>query len=257
MAVRSVINRPQGLRESSGETSAGYAAPALEKGLDILELLAASPATGLTQKQIADRLNRRPSEIFRMLVVLHRRGYVRRQTPADTYHLTARLFELSHRHPPVQHLLETAIPLMREVATAARQSCHLAVREGEDALTLAKIDSPDARGLSVRVGVRFPLETTASGRVLLAFGDPPGDESSLDLIRRRGFERRRSGTHRGVIDLSCPVLDYRGVALAAMTIPYLTRRGEQRSEVDKALAVLKEAAATASQSLGGAPPPFS
>ena len=46
-----------------------YSAPALEKGLDILELLADS-APGLTQNQIATRLGRSASELFRMVEVL-------------------------------------------------------------------------------------------------------------------------------------------------------------------------------------------
>ena len=46
-----------------------YKAPALAKGLDILELLA-SANDGLTQVEIGKLLGRTTSEIFRMLVVL-------------------------------------------------------------------------------------------------------------------------------------------------------------------------------------------
>lgn len=238
--------------------ASGYAAPALEKGLDILELLASVGVEGLTQKQMADRLGRSASEIFRMLVVLQRRGYVRRTTPAETYHLTARLFELAHRHPPVSGLLDIAVPLLREVASVTRQSCHLAVREGDEALMLAKADSPEPRGFSVRVGARFALTSVASGRVLLAFSDgqgaPAGMIPGLETIRRRGYERTRSGTIRGVIDLTCPVLDHHGQAVAAMTIPYLTRRGESRDELDLALRALIAVASRASQAIGGSAP---
>jgi uncharacterized membrane protein len=43
-----------------------YRAPALDKGLDILEALAATEV-GLTQAEIAKALDRSPSEIYRML----------------------------------------------------------------------------------------------------------------------------------------------------------------------------------------------
>ena len=59
-----------------------YTAPALEKGLDILEHLSRSDA-GLTQAEIARVLGRSVSEIFRMLVVLQERGYIA-LTPAAT-----------------------------------------------------------------------------------------------------------------------------------------------------------------------------
>ena len=53
----------------------GEVAPALEKGLELLEVLAAEPV-GLTQKQLADHVGRSVSEIFRMLGVLQQRGYI-------------------------------------------------------------------------------------------------------------------------------------------------------------------------------------
>ena len=62
--------------------AARYRAPALDKGLDILELLAASSA-GLTQAEIAKGLGRGPNEIYRMLDTLVRRGYVTRTTDGD------------------------------------------------------------------------------------------------------------------------------------------------------------------------------
>ena len=54
-----------------------YRAPALDKGLDILELLAGIDG-GLTQAEIAKRLGRSPNEFYRMLDRLVRRGYVTR-----------------------------------------------------------------------------------------------------------------------------------------------------------------------------------
>jgi hypothetical protein len=50
-----------------------YSAPALEKGLDVIELLAAEQH-GLTLQEIARRLERTATELFRMLDVLVRRA---------------------------------------------------------------------------------------------------------------------------------------------------------------------------------------
>src|SRR5690606_7969001 len=67
-----------------------YRAPALDKGLDIIELLAGT-AEGLSQAEIAKALDRTPNEIYRMLDRLVRRAYVRR-TPGDRYEITLKLF---------------------------------------------------------------------------------------------------------------------------------------------------------------------
>ena len=57
------------------EEAERYRAPALDKGLDILELLS-SVDGGLTQSEIAKKLGRSPNEFYRMLDRLVRRGYV-------------------------------------------------------------------------------------------------------------------------------------------------------------------------------------
>ena len=49
--------------------SNNYSAPALDKGLDILELLSNSE-NGLTQAQIANKLNKSVNEIYRMISTL-------------------------------------------------------------------------------------------------------------------------------------------------------------------------------------------
>ena len=73
-----------------------YQAPALEKGLDIIEVLS-SHASGLSQVEIARELGRSVGEIFRMLVVLCDRGYLSLDSHTDRYALTTKLFEVSHR----------------------------------------------------------------------------------------------------------------------------------------------------------------
>ena len=69
------------IRKSAVTEGTRYSAPALEKGLDVLELLAAEPH-GLNLQEISRRLKRTSNELFRMLDVLLRRGYD--EGPSDT-----------------------------------------------------------------------------------------------------------------------------------------------------------------------------
>lgn len=89
-----------------------YRAPALDKGLDILELLSGIDG-GLTQAEIAKHLGRSPNEFYRMLDRLVRRGYVTR-LEGDRYSLTLKLFGLAQLHAPVRRLASYATPLMRD-----------------------------------------------------------------------------------------------------------------------------------------------
>ncbi len=246
-----------------------YSAPALEKGLDILEVLS-EQTDGLTQKQIANQLGRSASEIFRMLACLEQRGYVRRDLPAESYRLTPKLFELSHRHPPTKHLLDVALPIMRNLARQANQSCHMAILYGHDVLVVAQVESPNVRSFAVHLGARAPALETGSGCVLLACADPIireeflaqvlpasadriAEQARLDVIRRRGFEHHRSQTIRGVIDLSFPVCDHHGFAVAALTIPCLTLRSPD-FKVATIQDHLAAAAAELTSAIGGRKP---
>src|SRR5947199_8703328 len=101
-----------------------YQAPALEKGLDILESLAAA-GVPRTQSQLARTLDRGPNELFRMLVILERRGYIQRDPASGAYTLTLRLFELSHAHSPFEALLRAAARPMLTLTDTVWESCHL------------------------------------------------------------------------------------------------------------------------------------
>lgn len=221
-----------------------YSAPALEKGLDVLELLAdCSP--GLTQNQIAAALGRSASELFRMVEVLARRGYVARSSSDGTYSLTLKLFELAHRQPPVKRLLAVALPQMHDLAHTTRQSNHLVVLHEQRILVLAQVDSPEAMGFSVRLGAHFEFRADrVSALVHTAFQSDQrraemseqmlGKDASspsrsrlaarVALIRKQGYEEHISDTLPGITDICFPILDRLGHAIATLTQPYLRQR---------------------------------
>ena len=217
-----------------------YRAPALEKGLDILELLAAHPE-GLSQAEVARTLSRSVGEIFRMLNCLVERGYLTIQRPGDRYVLTLKLFELSHRHMPLARLLDAALPLMRSLAEEVHQSCHLVVMHERRGIVIAQADAPGEIGFAVRVGSVIQLATTASGRVLLAFQDEEdrrtllaqsqtaAEAAALEKVKRRGYEDIESTRIRGVHDYSYPVFNHRGAAVGALTVPFIERLDRDES----------------------------
>lgn len=224
--------------DNSGER---YRAPALDKGLEIIELLSRHPG-GLTQAEIARQLGRSVGEIFRMLARLVERGYVAIRRPGDRYLLTLKLFELAHRYTPMDRLLGDALPLMKDLASAVHQSCHLTVPEGSRGIVLAQVDAPGEMGFAVRVGSTMNLMASCSGRVLLAFegvdlerltrDERRGVEAlrkTLALVRGRGYEEMESTRVDGVHDLSAPLLDHRGKAVAALTMPFIRRLDLGRS----------------------------
>jgi DNA-binding IclR family transcriptional regulator len=256
--------------ETDGPRPLPYTAPALEKGLDILELLA-DAAAGLSQNQIAAALGRTVGEIFRMLEVLERRGWLSRAAAAGTYRLSMRMFELAHRQPQIKHLVGVALPLMQELARATRQSNHLVVHHDRRIMVVAQVDSPEAMGFSVRVGAHFPFRIDrVSALTYSAFQAPqrrdeliqemidndaaPPPRRSLQrrlaAIAKRGYEQKESATLPGITDICFPILDRRGFAIATLTQPYLRQR-DVRLGVTHSRQAQLQVVQTISKELGG------
>ncbi len=248
-----------------------YTAPALEKGLDILELLCQQPE-GLSLSEMAHACNRKVGEIFRMLDCLKRRGYVSQLAGSDRLQLTQRLFELAHQFPPTQRLISVCQPQMQTLSRQIGQSCHLAIFSAGEMLVIAQVDSPRAMGFAVRVGARVDLLRSASGRVYLAFQPEPTHASLLSQsnkaltpeetkqlkskmlkIRKTGHVAQPSDFIRGVINMSYPILNHQGQAVAALTIPYLKWEGSETTypQVQETAQLLSTTARNITLEIGG------
>ncbi len=229
--------------ESTLPTEDRYRAPALDKGLDILELLAAQPH-GLSRAEIVKEMDRGASEIYRMLERLVARQYVMRNASGDRYALSLKLFALAHMHPPLSRLINQALPVMDDFARKAEQSCHMGVYDRGNVLISAQINSPRGWSFSVQRGARVGLLDTASGHLLLAYADEGSfkrmmaEHSPLDgevpiskeklaqtlaSIREDGYLERDSAQSFGVVDISFPILGPDNTALATLTCPYIRR----------------------------------
>jgi len=266
-AMRSGTTRPS-TKQREGKRY--YPTPALEKGLDILELFAGSPE-GMTISEVARRLNRTMSEIFRMLLCLEQRGYLAQSANKERYHLTLRLFRLAQEHPPTKRMVTEALPIMHWLAHELRQSCHLGVLDGGHVVILAQVDSPQSTGFYVKVGSKVDLMHAATGHVILAYQNEdaceraieewaletrkkkPADlDSHLAKIRVRGYERRASYEVAGIINISFPVLNSQGNAVAGLTVPYV-KRIEDTVSILQVIATLRTASRQISEAMGATP----
>ncbi len=237
-----------------------YRAPALEKGLDVLELLAAN-GEAMTPSQMSAELGRSVSELFRMIQVLEFRRYIE-LTPAG-YRLSNRLFALGMAQVPVKSLTEAALPHMRALTAATVQSCHLVVPTEEQIVVVARIENPGDMGYSVRLGYRRNIVDASSGLMFYGCGSDHaradlrdrlvplhGKTRVADYIARaeaagaQGFVRRESDFVKGVTDLVAPIMGADSI-IATLITPYIERT-PPGCDADTALAHLRAAAQTIS-----------
>lgn len=252
-----------------------YAAPALEKAFEIIELLADYP-DGALVSEMAASLGRSVGELFRIVIVMERLGYLRKSANTDRYTVSYKLLETAYRATPAQNLVRAALPQMQGLALAAGQSCHLVVASEDHGLVIACEQQPGVRGFSLRVGARIDIVTSCSGQVLLAYAAPRRREQILDAvvaqradpidrahlaerfatIRAAGHDSRQSPVTYGVTDISFPIFGFDGRAIAALTIPFLDLiDGSQKVGLEAARELLRATTAAISDTLGypGAP----
>jgi DNA-binding IclR family transcriptional regulator len=213
-----------------------YRAPALEKGLDVIELLAAGKSP-LNLAAISQQLGRSSGELFRMLQVLEFKGFITTADNGAGYVLTDKLFALAMARAPVRSLVETALPIMRKLAQDIGQSCHIAIASEDQIVVITRIERPGDLGFSVRIGYRREIVRATSGLVLFAYQNDEvrrvwlkrcrlkGEAADAfveraAVVRDRGHHEAASDFVRGIVDLSAPIL--RGaIAVAALTVPFV------------------------------------
>jgi DNA-binding IclR family transcriptional regulator len=266
MSARKTLKSLRGPSEEKNS----YATPALEKGLDVIELLA-HRSGGLTKSEISRELNRTVSEIFRMLLCLERRGYIA-QAEGERYALTLKLFKLVQEHPPTERLIAEALPVMHQLAQETLQSCHMGIIDGAQVTILAQVNAPSSTGFYVKLGSSVELMEATTGYVILAHQDDEhrartlaewkrltGEEVPADLaahlarVKRQGYESRPSYKVRGVTNISYPIFDERGSAIGALTVPFIQHIDASASAAEVSTS-LKKAAAEISAAIGGKTP---
>jgi DNA-binding IclR family transcriptional regulator len=243
-------------RAAGADVGGAYAVPAVDKALDILELLGeASPGMSLTG--IADALGRTKQEIYRVLVRLQDRGYLVRDE-AQVYRLSTKLFEIGSRNAGTQFLTARAMPHMERLSRRLRESCHLTIVVQNHMLVVTRAEGNADVMLAVRIGATFGLHERVSGLVALAMlpehrrreywrqsGEPDAAvvacEARLDRIRRQGYAHDDSPIVVGVKDCAAPVLDAAAGLLGVLCVSHLCRRDDPDEHADIVAAVVATA----------------
>lgn len=220
-----------------------YSAPALEKGLEILEFLSLQ-THARSMLEIATGVGRNKNEIFRMIIVLEENGYIERQD-TDSFLLSDKLYHLGLRKPSNRRLTDVALPAMDAFCESMPFCCFLSVAVGIEAVIMAKAESPDAFTFSVTLGQRVAIHESAEGLCMLAYTRQPRRlqifrrlglngraetklQTELTQIIQQGFAKLDNAFVMGVINVAVPVFDAFGeVAVGALCVPFVELKHRQ------------------------------
>lgn len=146
---------------SAGRDNVG----SLQKGLAVMEVLAAHPA-GLTLTEMAERTDLTRAGARRFLITLVASGYALQD--GRKFALSPRLLSVARTYLQGASLWNFAEPFMRKVAGELNESSSAAVLAGEDVVYVARVPGRHILSVALHVGTRLPAWCTSMGRVLLS-----------------------------------------------------------------------------------------
>lgn len=219
-------------RETLEETEG---AQTLLRGLWLLERV----ADGVHDlKRLAETLGLSRSTAHRILSTLSRAGYLRHE-PRKGYFLGPKLIRLGFKAYGQLHLPALARPHLEALRDATKETVHLAVLEGREVVYIDKVPGKRELVLASQIGSRFPAQSTALGKAILAFlpeerwreafipglnrtprtlGDYERFREELRTTRVRGYALDLEENEPGVRCVAAPILNVQGEPVAAVSV---------------------------------------
>lgn len=196
---------------SSVKTTKGANVQSLDRGLAVLQAIA-STDQAMSLGQVAATMNIDRSTAFRLLHTLKRRGFVAMPVGCKDYILGSTIWVLHNHYNWSKMLVKVANDQLKELAVQTKETAHIAMREGDQALFVDCAAANHMVAVSSRIGELLPLYCTAHGKALLA------DATAHDLkiiYGSRAMKKITPSTLTSVSKLASDILSIgkRGYAL--------------------------------------------
>jgi DNA-binding IclR family transcriptional regulator len=157
---------------------------ALARGLDVLSCFRSSDKL-LGNQDIAKRCGLPKSTVSRLTYTLTRLGYLHYSEEVGKYRLGMATLALGSAMLARLDVRQIARPLMQELADFSDCMVSLGTRDRLSMIYIATCRSKSALTLSLDVGSRIPLATTAMGRAYLELIDESERKDLIERIREQ------------------------------------------------------------------------
>lgn len=221
-------------------------------------------------KALSAELGLSRSTTHRILSALVKAGYLRHESRKG-YRLGPKLIRLGFKAYGQLHLPSLARSHLEALREAVRETVHLAVLEGSEVVYIDKVPGYRELQLASQIGSRFPAQSTALGKALLAWvpeersreafipglqrtsktlADWESFKEELKRVRERGYAVDLEENEPGVRCVAAPVFDARGEVVAAISVSTAAIYLDEARIPEVGQLVLKAARAV-SHELGG------
>lgn len=221
----------------SGKQNEREAASAFDRGLDLIDVLAAA-GRALTIAELCGMLNLPKPTTHRLCQRLCASGYVAREPGGHHYTVGPRLYRLGLNVQRGGAGAERRA-ILQSVVDAVGETCNFTALAGDEVIYLDRVEARWPLRLHLEPGSRVPMHCTASGKLLLAFmpearrtrllrnfdfspftpntiKEGRAFAAELALIAKQGYSLDREEFLLGLAAIAVPVRDTRGEVLAAI-----------------------------------------
>ena len=249
-------------------TSDKYLVPALQRGMQLLGQFSRDERQ-LTGADLSRRLDLPRASVFRLLQTLEQMGFVERVGDSASYKLGIAVLRLGFEYLASMELTEHGRPIIEDLCASTGLSAHLVVRDGREAVFVAKSAGRSLMFNSIQVGARLPAHATVLGRVLLAdlsledlrclyagvalTAFTPQTPTTLAALKQlvdadaqRGYAVSQGGFEAGISTIAAPVFDDHHTVAAAVSVTVPAQRIDAHA-LDDLVAQVRQAALRLSQ----------
>ncbi len=236
--------RARGRPRSTGSTTVANV-QSLDRALDILELVSAE--NSLTLTQIAERLKRPPSTVYRTLNTLEQRQILEMDHISQTWHVGPATFRLGSSFLKRTGLIESSRPIMRTLMEATGETANLGIEREECVLFISQVETRETIRAFFPPGTRSPMHSSGIGKALLAqysdgrlgrymrrteltrftsqtFVEPGLLRQELAETRQQGYSFDNEERTEGMRCIAAPVMEQYGEAVAGLSVSGPTNR---------------------------------
>jgi IclR family transcriptional regulator, acetate operon repressor len=172
VALRQRPASPQaGTSVDGGGRAAARSKPVIQsvdRCFDILEALSLA-AGHLSLADLSARVGLNLSTCHHLVATIARRGYIIQDRVTRRYALSSKVFELSEARTRQIDLVGLAMPVLEQVAHDTGEAAQLAVIEGTDLLTVARLNTRHAVRVEGTLSKSNAAHATAIGKAILAW----------------------------------------------------------------------------------------
>jgi DNA-binding IclR family transcriptional regulator len=193
----------------------------------------------LNLSEISRRVRLPLTTTHRIVTQLLAVGALERTTGGE-YRIGLRLWEIASLATRSVELQRIALPFMQDLYETARYPVHLAIREGNEVVFVARLVDKALTSAHPRVGGRYSIHATAVGQVLLAYAsladqeefleqefraytpytetDPAKLRLVLDKVRLAGVATSDREIDEELVSIAAPIYGPAGDVVAALSI---------------------------------------